>query len=88
VPASPAHAAPDLAALAAAHGVATSYEDSSERRHEVDAQIVVDVLGLLGVDATSPAAVAESLAATRGTADRDQLPPTLVVRAGTPEPPG
>jgi 4-alpha-glucanotransferase len=61
-----------LAKLAEAHGVATWYGDSDRRRVEVDPQVVIDVLGLLGVDA---AAEAPAPAAGR-------LPPTIVLTRG------
>ncbi len=66
----------DLAELAAAYGVATSYRDSGERTVEVDAGVVVDVLAALDVDAASPEAVRDALAARRS---RTELPPTIVV---------
>lgn len=50
-----------LARLAAAHGVATSYEGSDRTPVTVDDEIVVAVLGQLGVDATSDEAVAREL---------------------------
>jgi 4-alpha-glucanotransferase len=65
----------DLAELAAAFGVATSYRDSAERTVEVGADVVVDVLAALDVDASSPEAVREALAARRS---RSGLPPTVV----------
>ncbi len=65
----------DLAELAAAYGVATSYRDSAERTVAVDADVVVDVLAALDVDASSPEAVREALAARRA---RGGLPPTIV----------
>ncbi|MEV4212087.1 4-alpha-glucanotransferase [Micromonospora sp. NPDC049662] len=70
-----------LVALAAAHGVSTWYEDWRHRRVEVASETVVGVLGLLGVDATSPAAIADALAAARAV-DRTALPPTLVLAEG------
>ncbi|MCU7724459.1 4-alpha-glucanotransferase [Actinoplanes sp. KI2] len=73
----------DLVALAEAHGVATWYEDWHRLRKDVAAESVVGVLGLLGVDASSPAAIASSLAAVRARDDRGRLPGTIVVRAGT-----
>src|SRR3954452_14608238 len=73
----------DLVALAEAHGVATWYEDWHRLRKDVSAESVVGVLGLLGVDASSPAAIASSLAAARSRDDRGRLPGTIVVRAGT-----
>ncbi|RKN50522.1 4-alpha-glucanotransferase [Micromonospora endolithica] len=70
-----------LAALARAHGVATWYEDWRHRRVEVAPETVVAVLGLLGVDASGPAAVADALAAVDAR-DPHALPPTVVLTAG------
>ena len=70
-----------LAALANAHGVSTWYEDWRHRRVEVAPETVVGVLGLLGVDATSPAAIADALAAARAV-DRSALPETVVLAHG------
>ena len=50
-----------LAQLAAAHGVATHYEDQLRRPVAISHDSVVAVLGVLGVDATSPAAVEQAL---------------------------
>jgi 4-alpha-glucanotransferase len=72
-----------LAALAAAHGVATSYEDSRREQVEVSAETVVGVLGLLDIDATTPDRVAAALAAARFAIDAGRLPPTIVLRTGT-----
>src|SRR4051812_4235437 len=72
---------PRLAALAAAHGVATEFEDSTRQPVAVRPETVVRALALLGVEAASPARISASLAAT--TASDDRLPPTVVVRAGT-----
>ena len=73
----------DLVALAEAHGVATWYEDWHRLRKDVSAESVAGVLGLLGVDASSPSAIASSLATVRSRDDRGRLPGTIVVRAGT-----
>ena len=73
----------DLVALAEAHGVATWYEDWHRLRKDVSAESVAGVLGLLGVDASSPSAIASSLAAVRSRDDAGRLPGTIVVRAGT-----
>lgn len=70
-----------LAALANAHGVSTWYEDWRHRRVAVAPETVVGVLGLLGVDATSPAAIADALAAARAV-DRNALPETVVLTHG------
>src|SRR5215475_13363365 len=70
-----------LAALAAAYGVATWYEDSDRRRREVARETVVEVLGLLGVDASTQDAVRDALATVRTANDPRRLPPTVVVRA-------
>jgi 4-alpha-glucanotransferase len=68
---------PDLARLAAAHGVATSYEDQLRRPVDVGRGAVVGVLSALGVDASTPSAVA---AALRGAADRPPAPDVVVLR--------
>ncbi len=65
----------DLAELAAAYGVATSYRDSGESIVEVDPAVVVDVLAALDVDASSPSSIAEALRVHR---DAYALPPTIV----------
>ena len=76
----------DLVALAEACGVATWYEDWHRERKDVAAESVVAVLGLLGVDATSPAAIDAALAERREHAELGHLPGTVVVRAGTGRP--
>ena len=73
----------DLAALAEAHGVATWYEDWHRQRKDVSTESMVGVLGLLGVDATTPAAISAELAAVRERDRLGRLPGTIVVRAGT-----
>src|SRR4051794_12098783 len=76
----------DLEALAAAHGVATSYEDWHREDREVAPESVVGVLGLLGVDATGPAAIRRELAAVRTAREQQKLPGTGVVREGQGQP--
>ena len=71
---------PELAALAAAHGVATSYLDARKTLTDVDADVVVAVLRQLGVAASTPDEVRRELAAAR--AREAVLPPTIVVRSG------
>ncbi len=73
-----------LSALAAAYGVALSYVDWRDCPVEVDRQTVVDVLRALEVDASSPAAVAASLAGARRAHAERTLPPTVVATAGRP----
>jgi 4-alpha-glucanotransferase len=73
---------PDLVELAHAHGVATEYEGSDRTPVVVDPELVVAVLGMLDVDATSPEAVRASLDAARKTAARTILPPTVVALEG------
>ncbi|GAA4592794.1 4-alpha-glucanotransferase [Actinoplanes octamycinicus] len=63
-----------LEALAEAHGVATWYENYQRRRTEVAPESVIGVLGLLGVDATDPAAAPP--------APRTVQPGTIVLREG------
>ncbi|WP_170323980.1 4-alpha-glucanotransferase [Cryptosporangium phraense] len=74
----------DLAALAAAHGVATEYVGSTGRPETVTPDTVIAVLGALGVAAGTPAEVAASLADADTTPWRRLLPPTVVVTAGAP----
>ncbi|MCW2823373.1 MAG: malQ [Aeromicrobium sp.] len=72
-----------LADLAALHGVATSYEGSDRTEVLVEAELVVAVLGMLDVDATSDAAIARELELARAHRDRVALPPTIVVLEGS-----
>ncbi|MFF8911912.1 4-alpha-glucanotransferase [Streptomyces sp. NPDC015032] len=82
-----------LSRLAALHGVATSYSPSADRTVSVPDDTVVAVLASLGVDAATPGAVRESLAAAESSASSASsgrsrlLPPTLVVWTGEPLPP-
>ena len=55
----------DLIELAAAHGVATSYRDGERKIVEVDADVVIRILGLLDVDAAEPEARMAALALAR-----------------------
>ncbi|MDK0519490.1 4-alpha-glucanotransferase [Streptomyces sp. ML-6] len=76
-----------LTRLAALHGVATSHSPSADPAVPVPDDTVVAVLAALGVDATTPEAVRESLAAAESAARSRLLPPTVVVWAGEPLPP-
>jgi len=67
-----------LEELASAHGVATWYRDARRRRVDVEPNVVRRVLGLLGVNADTPAQVQAALAATR----QPGLPGTIVLRQG------
>ncbi|MBW1601116.1 4-alpha-glucanotransferase [Streptomyces sp. JJ66] len=71
-----------LARLAAAHGVATSYEPGPGRVVEVPQETVVTVLAALGVDASTPDAVRQALHAHDAAAAARLLPSTVVLRAG------
>src|SRR5205807_8272715 len=73
----------DLAALAAAYGVATAYENWEQREVAVDADVVVAILAQFDVDASSPEKIREALAAVRRPR---ALPPTLVLRQGVSRP--
>jgi 4-alpha-glucanotransferase len=66
-----------LERLARAHGVATSYEDQLHRPVAVGRDAVVAVLGLLGVDASTPEGIRASLADLD---HRSPVPPVVVVR--------
>ena len=70
----------DLARLAAIHGVATAYDDQLRRPVQVDPDVVVAVLGLLGVDASSPAAVRAALSAAE---EASGVPRVVVLRRGS-----
>ncbi|MGW4941618.1 4-alpha-glucanotransferase [Actinoplanes sp. NPDC004185] len=76
----------DLTALAEAHGVATWYEDWHRERKDVSRESVIGVLGLLGVDATTPASIAAELAEIRTAREQHRLPGTVVVRQGDTQP--
>jgi 4-alpha-glucanotransferase len=68
---------PQLARLAAAHGVAIEYKDQLERPVEVAADSVVAILNALGIDASTPAAITASL---RDVENRPVTPPVIVMR--------
>jgi len=72
----PAAADPDLAALAAAHGVAASYEDWRGDPIEVPAPTLRAVLAAMGVEAGDAAAVRAALQATER--ERRLVPPAVV----------
>jgi len=71
-----------LARLAAAHGVAIAYEDANHQPVRIAAPTVVSVLGALGVDASTPDAVARALAEAEELPWRRLLPPTVVGHPG------
>jgi 4-alpha-glucanotransferase len=75
----------DLQRLADAHGVTTRYRDGLRRPVEVDAEVVVRVLGLLGVEAGTAADRRRELARL-GAEHAPALPPTIPLRAGTGRP--
>ncbi|WP_438303825.1 4-alpha-glucanotransferase [Streptomyces sp. HUAS TT11] len=80
--ADPARDGTPLARLAALHGVATSYRPSADRTVAASDAAVTAVLAALGVDAGTPDAVRQSLAAHE-TELRDRLlPPTVVCWGG------
>ncbi len=70
-----------LVELARAHGVATAYFDWRGQPVEVDRDVVVAVLGVLGVDATNPALVRAELQASQA------RPATVVAGQGRRPPP-
>ena len=72
----------DLAALAAAYGVATEFWDQAGQHQVVPAATVVAVLAALGVDATTPAAIGAALHERRIRDWQRALPPVFVVRQG------
>jgi 4-alpha-glucanotransferase len=72
-----------LEQLAAAHGVATSYDDWSGRRVEVSRSAVTSALAALGVDASDDGAVASALHDVDDAAWAQVVPPVLVLHLGT-----
>ncbi|MEU9198758.1 4-alpha-glucanotransferase [Streptomyces sp. NPDC048332] len=76
-----------LSRLAALHGVATSFSPSADVTVPVPEGTVVAVLAALGVDAATPEAVREALAAAESAAGSRLLPATVVVWVGEPLPP-
>lgn len=75
---------PELAVLAAAHGVATSYVDAADSTVSVARDTVVRVLASLDVEAGTPAAVGAALAEIERKPWRRLVPATVVVRQGSP----
>ncbi|MGH3098367.1 MAG: 4-alpha-glucanotransferase [Streptosporangiales bacterium] len=73
----------ELADLAEAYGVATSYEDWRHEDVAVPDATVVRVLAALGVDASTPDAVHRALAERRLAGWRRVLPLIVVTRAGS-----
>ena len=71
---------PALAELAAAHGVAVSYENWAGEPTPVTPESVTKVLAALGVDASDPAA---ALRAARDARWHRLVEPTVVARAGS-----
>jgi 4-alpha-glucanotransferase len=71
-----------LAELARAHGVATEFGDWRGGGAAASTEAVTAVLAAMGVDASSPEAIAKSLDDARLASWRRMLPPYVVVRAG------
>ncbi len=77
----------DLHQLAAAHGVATSYRNERREPVQVDAKVVIRVLGLLDVEAGTESARRRELGRLAESEKAGLLPPTLPVRlTGHPHP--
>ena len=72
----------DLAALAAAYGVATEFWDQAGAHQQVSEETVVKVLAALGVDATTSSSIADALHERRMRDWRRTLPPVFVAREG------
>ena len=79
---SPDVVSPQLAALAAAMGVATRYDDYLQRPVEVGAEAVRFALRAMGIPANDDAEIAAALAQARSDAAARVVPPALVVRPG------
>ncbi|MFC5028347.1 4-alpha-glucanotransferase [Streptomyces sp. DSM 41987] len=78
----------DRERLAALHGVDTTYRPGPDREVRVPEETVVAVLAALGVDASTPQAVRDALAAYEHRDRQRLLPPCTVVRTGRPLPLG
>lgn len=77
----------DLSRLAAAHGVATCYRSAGRELVQVDADVVIRVLGLLEVEAGSETARRHELIRLDERDRAGALPSTLAVRVtGCPQP--
>jgi 4-alpha-glucanotransferase len=72
----------ELAELAAAYGVSTQYWDQGGELVQVGAETVVAVLRSLGVDSSTPEAVAAALEDRRLRDWRRMLPPVFVMKGG------
>ncbi len=70
----------DLRRLAAAHGVASSYRNERREPVEIDAEVLIKVLGLLDVDAGTDAERRRELARLAELDRAGVLPPTLAAR--------
>jgi 4-alpha-glucanotransferase len=79
---------PELAQLAHAHQVATQYAGSDRVPVIVDDELVVAVLAMLDVDASTPESIRAELAAVRERERATVLPPTVVVVQGESRPLG
>lgn len=74
----------ELAELAERWGVATSYRDQQGQPVQVDAQAVIDVLAVLGVDAATPESVAAALDAEQRRPWQRLAPAVAVLAADRP----
>ena len=72
----------DLRRLAAAHGVATSYRNERREPVEVAADVVINVLGILDVDAATESARRAELAKLAERQRAGVLAPTIAIRVG------
>ncbi|MER5306064.1 4-alpha-glucanotransferase [Streptomyces lasiicapitis] len=72
-----------LARLAALHGVATSYSPSPDRTVQASEAAVVAALAALDVDASTPGAVRDAVAARERALRERLLPPTVVLWTDT-----
>lgn len=77
---------PELAEIAAAYGVATSYLDGTRTERRIDAAVIRDVLGLLEVDVAGPEAMRVALAGARERTAGGALPPTIGLRSDRSRP--
>lgn len=74
----------DLARLASAMGVATSYEDYLRRPVEVSAEAVRLALTAMGIDVSTPASVGGAVQAVEAERRQRRLPASIVMRPEDP----
>lgn len=71
---------PELTELARRHGVDVEFTDWRGEHRAIDAEVLIEVLAALGVDASGPEAITAALSETELAPWRHLLPPSIVMR--------